>query len=130
MALSAPRRAMAERKPGATGRSRSFRAPMGQTVQPSGVDDPQRKGLADRLRAVDDVELPQRLLHVVLHGERADLEDHADLDVALAMVDPLQDLLLARGEEPGLYRFHAGALERPGDLAAHPARVQRRNHQV
>ena len=40
-----------------------------------GVDDAQREGLADGLRAVQHVQFAQRLLHVVLHGERADLED-------------------------------------------------------
>src|SRR5215212_11422327 len=98
------------------------------TTWASGVDDPQREGLADGLRAVEHVQLAQRLLHVVLHGERADVEDHADLDVALAVVDPLQDLRLARREKPRLRRLvGACAVERPRDLAAHPRSMKVRD---
>src|SRR3982751_2721138 len=50
------------------------------------IDDSQCQCLADCLSTVQHVEFAQRLLHVVLHGERADVEDHADLDVALAVV--------------------------------------------
>src|SRR5262249_24827880 len=67
----------------------------------SGVEDAQLERLADRLGAVHHIELAQDLLHVVLHRERADLEDGADLVVALAEVDPAEDLLLARGERVG-----------------------------
>src|SRR5262249_33624517 len=94
------------------------------------VDDPKRKGLADRLRAIQYVQLAQRLLHVVLHGERADLQDHADLDVALAVVDPLQDLGLARREQPRLRRLVGAAVERPRDLGAYPCGMQVRDDQV
>src|SRR6186997_553403 len=114
---------MARRAPGMVSDTIFRREKWCQTPNALRVDDAQREGPADRLGAIEDVQLAQGLLHVVLDRERADLEDHADLDVALAVVDPLQDLLLARGEETGLHRFHAGALERPGDLAAHPARV-------
>src|SRR5258706_2107907 len=94
------------------------------------VDDAQRKRLAHGLRAVEDVQLAQGFLHVVLHGERADLEDHADLDVALAVVDPLQDLQLALREEAVLDRFRPGALERPCDEASRPGAVQVRHHEI
>src|SRR5688572_19449871 len=59
------------------------------------VQDSELQRLADRLGAVDHVELAQDLLHVVLHRERAYLQDRADLEVALAEVDPLQNVLLA-----------------------------------
>src|SRR3954466_12044189 len=95
------------------------------------INDAECERLADGLGAVEDIELAQRLLHVVLHGERADVEDHADLDVALAVVDPLQDLLLARREEPRLGGLVGpGAIERPRDLAAHPGGVQIGHDQV
>src|SRR5258708_4093133 len=95
------------------------------------IDQPQRESLADGLRAVQHVEFAQGLLDVVLDGERADVQDHPDFDVALAVVDPLQDLRLARGEEPGLGGLvGAGAIERPRHLAADPRGVQVRHDQV
>src|SRR5258706_16076631 len=69
------------------------------------VHDVQGGRLAHRLRAVQYVQLAQRLLHVVLHAECADLEDHADIDVALPVVEPLQDLRLAGREQPRLRRL-------------------------
>src|SRR5689334_9519766 len=72
------------------------------------VEDAQLERLADRLRAVHDVELPQNLLHVVLHGERADLQDRADLEVRLAEVDPLEDVELAHREHAAARALLAG----------------------
>src|SRR6185436_16952269 len=63
-----------------------------------GIQDAKLERLADRLRAVDDVQLAQDFLHVVLHRERADLEDRADLEIRLAEVDPFQDVELADRE--------------------------------
>src|SRR5258708_2492367 len=54
----------------------------------SQVEDAQRQRLADSLGAVLHVELAQDLLHVIFHRQRADREDGADFDVALADVDP------------------------------------------
>src|SRR5690348_18398213 len=88
----------------------------------SGIEDPQLERLADRLRAVHDVQLAQDLLHVVLHRERADLEDRADLEVALAEIDPLQDVLLAHREHALVVRLVRGA-GRARHLRAHPGRV-------
>src|SRR5690242_18083105 len=79
-------------------KKRGRTAPFFSKIKSSGVQNPQLERLADRLGAVHDVELAQNLLHVVLDRERADLEDRADLEVALAQVDPLQDVLLAGGE--------------------------------
>src|SRR5438094_3157292 len=91
------------------------------------IEDAQLERLADRLRAVHHVQLAQDLLHVVLHRERADLEDRADLEVALAEINPLQDVELAHREHAlpdrllGGAAFGAPLLE----LRAHPRRVQR-----
>src|SRR5581483_10989178 len=76
-----------------------------------------------------DVQLAQDLLHVVLHRERADLEDGADLEVRLAEVDPLQDVLLARGE----HALARGLVERarvPLRLRARPGGVHRGNDEL
>src|SRR5205814_3829916 len=40
-----------------------------------GIQDAQLERLADGLRAVHHIQLAQDLLHMVLHGERANLED-------------------------------------------------------
>src|SRR5207244_5478392 len=67
---------------------------------------------------------------MVLYGERADLEDGADLEVRLADLDPLQDVELANGEHAaagGLVAASFGAL---GELGAHPRRVQRGRQQL
>src|SRR4051812_32404866 len=96
----------------------------------SGAEDAQREALADGLGAILDVELSQDLLHVVLHRERADLEDRADLDVALAEVDPLQDLLLAHGEQAHAAVLGGRALDRAVDLGAQPGPVQEGNDQL
>src|SRR5581483_10768901 len=87
-------------------RSRGFR----RRTATSGAEDPQREALAHGLRPVLHVQLPQDLLHVVLHRERADLEDRADLDVALAEVDPLEDLLLAHRQQPDAALLRGRAL--------------------
>src|ERR671914_1185431 len=62
------------------------------------VEDAQFQRLADRLCAIHDVQLAQDFLYVVLHRERADLEDRADLEVRLAEIDPFQDVQLAHRE--------------------------------
>src|SRR5919204_3464194 len=62
------------------------------------IENAKLERLADRLGAVDHVQLAKNLLYVVLHRERADLEDGADFEIALAEVDPLQDVLLADRE--------------------------------
>src|SRR5687767_15170514 len=74
-----------------------------------GVEDAQLERFADRLRAVHDVQLAQDFLHVVLHRERADLEDRADLEVRLAEVDPLQDVELAHGQHALVRSLVGGA---------------------
>src|SRR5437588_8487335 len=96
----------------------------------SGVEDAQLERLADRLRAVHDVQLAQDLLHVVLHRERADLEDRADLEVRFAEVDPLQDVQLAHGEDAAAGGLVAAALRALGELRAHPRRMQRGREQL
>ena len=78
-----------------------------------------------------DVQLAQDLLHVVLHGQRADLEDRADLEVALAEVDPVQDFH-ARATVSMLAAQRASRCRSPAPLicAAHPGRVQQRRDQL
>src|SRR5512138_955042 len=95
----------------------------------SGIEDPQLERLADRLRAVHDVELAQDLLHMVLHRERADLEDRADLEVRLAEIDPLEDVLLAHREHT-LARGLLHRARRARELRAHPRAVHRRREQL
>src|SRR5262245_26770952 len=93
------------------------------------VENPQLERLADRLRAVHHVQLAQDLLHVVLHRERADLEDRADLEIRLAEINPLQDVLLAHRE----HALAGSLLDRGGgarELRAHPRRVQRRREKL
>ena len=70
----------------------------------SRIEKAQRQRPADRLGAITDVELAQDLLHVILHRQRTDAEDGADLEIALAEMDPSQDLLFARREEGGRVR--------------------------
>src|SRR5438445_13204877 len=93
------------------------------------IQNPQFKGLADRLRAVHHVQLAQDLLHVVLHGERADLEDGADLEVRFAEVDPLQDVELAHRED-AVSRGPIGAAGRARYLGTHPGRVHSRGEEL
>src|SRR5438094_8182300 len=90
------------------------------------IEDAQLERLADRLRAVHDVQLAQDLLYVVLDGERADLEDRADLEVALAEVNPLQDVQLAHREDAAAGGLVGAALGALGELRTHPCRMQRR----
>src|SRR5205809_3820089 len=92
--------------------------------------DAQCERLADGLRAVQHTQLAQDLLHVILRRERADLEDHPDLDIALAAVDPLEDLPLPRGEKARHRGLHPGALCLPVDLSADPGRVQEGHQQL
>src|SRR5688500_2019198 len=101
-------------------------------LTPLGVQDAQLEGLADRLRAVHHVQLAQDFLYVVLDGERADLEDRADLEVALAEVDPLQDVLLAHREHalPDGLVAAVRAFGSPLQLRTHPCHVQRRREQL
>src|SRR2546429_7216681 len=94
------------------------------------IQNPQFKGLADRLRAVHHVQLAQDLLHVVLHGERADLEDGADLEVRLAEVDPLEDVHLAHGEHAAAGGLVTGRLGALGELRAYPGSMQRRREEL
>src|SRR2546425_12552295 len=94
------------------------------------IQNPKFKGLADRLRAVHHVQLAQDLLHVVLHGERADLEDGADLEVALSEIDPLEDVELAHGKHATAGSLVAGRLGALGELRAHPGGVQRRREEL
>src|SRR5882672_5364188 len=68
------------------------------------VEDAQLERLADRLGAIHHVQLAQDLLHVVLHRQRADLEDRADLEVRFAEVDPLQDVELAHRQDAAAWR--------------------------
>src|SRR5687767_4266493 len=96
------------------------------------VEDAQLERLADRLRAVHHVQLAQDLLHVVLHRERADLQDGADLEVRLAEVDPLQDVQLAHREDalPGELVAAAAVGAARLQLRAHQRGVQRRRHEL
>src|SRR5207302_1479466 len=55
--------------------------------------------LGHGLGAIGHVELAEDALHVVLHGEFADVEDHPDLRVGLAHRDPHHDLALALGQD-------------------------------
>src|SRR4026208_2019370 len=93
------------------------------------IQDAQLERLADRLRAVHHVEFAQDLLHVVLHRERADLEDGADLEVRLAEVEPLEDVELAHREHAAAGGLVAAGVDALGELRAHPRRVQRRREQ-
>src|SRR6059036_394565 len=92
--------------------------------------DAQCERLADGLRAVQHTQLAQDLLHVILRRERADLEDHPDLDIALAAVDPLEDLPLPRGEKARHRRPRSRAFRLPVDLGADPGRMQERYQQL
>src|SRR2546430_15226665 len=84
----------------------------------------QRERLADSLSAVQHTQLAQDLLHVILRRQGTDLEDHPDLDIALAPVDPLEDLPLPRGEKARHRRPRSRAFRLPVDLGADPGRVQ------
>src|SRR3954468_12241074 len=94
------------------------------------IEQAQLERLADRLRAVHHVQLAQDLLHVVLHRERADLEDRADLEVRLAQIDPLQYVELAHREDAAAGGLVAAVLGALGELGAHPRRVQRRGEEL
>src|SRR5256885_6465067 len=111
----------------ATQKNRDPQVPMGFITgkSRSGVQDAQLERLADRLRTVHDVEFPQDLLHVVLHGERADLQDRADLEVRLAEVDPLEDVHLSYCKDAAAARLVAVGLGALGELRADPGGVQR-----
>src|SRR5205807_799746 len=76
----------------------------------SDVENGQLEGPADCVRAVLNVELAQDFLQVILHRGRADAEDGSDLEVALAEMDPAQDLLLARSERVDALRRRAALL--------------------
>ena len=52
------------------------------------------------------------LLDVILDRERADTQDGSDLEVALAEMNPAQDLLLSRAERVDALQRHAAALDR------------------
>src|SRR6266403_285909 len=69
------------------------------------------------------------LLDVILDRERADTQDGSDLEVALAEMNPAQDLLLSRAERVDALQRHAAALDRTPELRAHPCEVQERDHQ-
>src|SRR6266480_5217843 len=95
----------------------------------SDIEDTQLQRPADGVRAVLDVELAQDLLDVILDRERADTQDGSDLEVALAEMDPAQDLLLSRAERVDALQRRAALLERTPELRAHPCEVQERDHQ-
>src|SRR6267143_2264743 len=101
----------------------------GQLLPALSVQNAQRERLPDSLRAVQHTQFAQDLLHVILRRQRTDLQDHPDLDIALAAVDPLQDLPLPRGENARHRGLHSGALCVPVDLSADPGRVQERHQQ-
>src|SRR5579864_5211156 len=90
----------------------------------SWVEKAQRERSTNRLRAVAYIELAQNFLYVVLHGQRADPEYRADLEVALAEVYPAQDLLLARGEKIRRVGCRLGLFGRTRQLRAHPGEMQ------
>src|SRR5207249_159563 len=52
-----------------------------------------------------------------------------DLEVALAEMDPAQDLLFPRAERVDALRRSAAVLERTPELRAHPGEVQERDNQ-
>src|SRR5262245_64539660 len=92
------------------------------------AEDPERESSADGLGAVLNVQLAQDLLDVVLHRERADPENRADLDVALAEVNPAKDLLLPGSEQGRRPRRRAGAFRRgTAHLGSNPCQVQERH---
>src|SRR6267143_3954322 len=101
----------------------------GQLLPALSVQNAQRERLPDSLRAVQHTQFAQDLLHVILRRQRTDLQDHSHLDIALAAVDPLQDLPLPRGENARHRGLHSGALCLPVDLSADPGRVQERHQQ-
>src|SRR5579862_574732 len=90
----------------------------------SWVEKAQRECAANRLGAVAHIELAQNFLYVVLHGQRADPEYRADLEVALAEVYPTQDLLLACGEKIRSVACRLGLFGCTCQLRAHPGEVQ------
>src|SRR5256886_3275917 len=93
------------------------------------VENAQYQRLDDGLSAVLNIQLAQNFLHVIFYRQRADLQDGADLDVALAEVNPFQYFLLARGKKARAAGMRASAFGRPVDLGAHPCLVQERDDQ-
>src|SRR5882757_11387794 len=93
----------------------------------SDIEDAQLQRPADGVRAVLDVELAQDLLHVILDRQRADTQDGSDLGVALAEMDPAQDLLFPRAERVDTLRADAVLLERtPERSEEHTSELQSR----
>ena len=74
-------------------------------------------GVPDQLGPVVQVQLAERVLHVVLHGAMGQREAGGDLLVGLAGGDHAQDLGLAFGQLRGAGAFPRGRGGQPPELA-------------
>src|SRR6185436_13099866 len=97
----------------------------------SGFQNAQFQRLANGLSPIDHIQLAQNFLYMVLHGQRADIEDGADFEVALAKIDLPKDLLLSRRYLSCFLCQHSVvALRAPAELGPHPRRMQEGRHQT